>query len=87
MHTVQTYADSTDYRRIQAVQTSYPVSMNSAVFDKVIGDVFGSPRQLSQTWMYLLVQKLYSLFEQAAITSQEYIHVLCNLNNIKTIAS
>jgi len=71
MHTVQTYADSTDYRCIQTVQTSYPVSMNSAVFDKVVRDVLGSPRQLSQTWMDLLVQKLYSLLEQATITSQK----------------
>lgn len=39
--------------------------MDSAVFDKIVGDILRSPGQFRQTRVDLLVQELYSLFKQA----------------------
>lgn len=45
---------------------THSVGVHPAVFDEVVRDVLRTPSEFGQARMYLLVQKLDPLFEQAA---------------------
>ena len=59
---------------------TYPVSVHTAILDKVVGYVLRSPRQFGQTRMDLLVEEFDSLFKQATRNPFSHEQIIAHKN-------